>query len=174
MEPFAFTCPCCGKQVVDLPELTYDAPHYYAALPEEERSRRAWLTSDFCSVDEEHFFIRAVCALPIEGMDRDFGWGVWVTLSEQNFRRYVETYEDAGQSRLGPMFGWFSNRLPGYPDTVNLQTTVVPRDDNLRPLVYVKDVHGDHPLFIEQRDGIPQAKLAQLYAENLCGGPAAG
>ena len=168
MEPFAFTCPCCGQEVVGIPELGYDAPLYYALLSEEERQQRAKLSSDFCSIDGEDFFIRAVCRVPVEGTDQDFGWGVWVSLSEENFRRYFDSYEDPDQSRLGGMFGWFSNELPGYPDTRNLQTTVVPQDGNLRPLVYINDVHADHPLFVEQREGISQAKLARIYAENLC------
>jgi len=55
-------------------------------------------------------------------------------------------------------------------DTLSLQTTVVPQDDNQRPLVYINDVHADHPLYIEQRHGIPQAKLAKIYAGSLCSG----
>ncbi len=168
MQSFAFTCPCCGKEVVDLPELAYDAPLYYAGIPEAEKTRRTKLSSDFCSIDGEDFFVRAVCHLPIEGMDRDFGWGIWVSLSEENFKKYFDSYEDADQSKLGAMFGWFSNSLPGYPETLSLQTTVVPQDDDQRPLVYINEVHADHPLFVEQREGISQTKLAKIYADNLC------
>ena len=173
MQPFAFTCPCCGKEVVDLPEFGYDAPLYYAGIPEAERPRRATLTSDLCTIDDADFFVRAVCRVPIMGCDRDYGWGVWVSLSEENFRRYAETFDDQDQSKLGAMFGWFSNALPDYPDTTQLQTTVVPQDGNQRPLVYVNEVHADHPLFVEQREGIPQDKLARLYAKNLCQGGSA-
>jgi len=170
MEPFAFTCPCCGKRVVGLPDLGYDSPAYWSRDPEKQRARHARLTSDFCQLDDEHFFIRAVCRVPIQGTDQTFGWGVWVSLSAENFRRYKETFHDDDQSKLGSMFGWFSNRLPDYPDTLSLQTTVVPQDGNQRPQVYINDAHDDHPLFIEQKSGMPQAKLAKIYAANLCTG----
>lgn len=149
--------------------MAYGAPDYYLSVPKTERAQRCKLTSDLCSVDDEHFFIRALCRLPIEGSEQEFGWGVWVSLSEQNFQRYFDSYDDPDQSKLGGMFGWFSNQLPDYPDTLSLQTTVVPQDSNQRPLVYISEVHQDHPLFIEQRRGISEAKLAKLYAENLCG-----
>lgn len=170
MEPFAFTCPCCGKRVVGLPDLSYDAPAYWPRDPEKQRARHARLTADLCSLDDDQFFIRAVCRVPIRGTDRTFGWGVWVSLSAENFRRYDETFDDSDQSKLGAMFGWFCNRLADYPDTLRLQTTVVPQDGNQRPLVYINDVHADHPLYIEQQAGMPQERLAKLYAENLCTG----
>ncbi|HIC81237.1 MAG TPA: DUF2199 domain-containing protein [Kiloniellaceae bacterium] len=168
MEPFAFTCACCGETVSGLPEIGYDAPAYYHALSPQERETKAVLAGDLCSIDQEDFFIRAVCRVPIVGTDRDFGWGVWVSLSEENFKRYVETFSDTDQSKLGSMFGWFSNALPGYPDTLNLQTTVVPQDNNKRPLVYINDAHRDHPLYIEQQRGLSRSRLAEIYAENLC------
>jgi hypothetical protein len=167
VEHFAFTCPCCGKEVVSLPDIAYDAPVYYAALSEEERKTTARLSSDFCSVGDDRF-IRAVCRIPVVNSDVEFGWGVWVSLSQENFQRYFDSYEDSDQSKLGNMFGWLSNELPGYPDTLNLQTTVMPQDNNQRPLVYISDVHADHPLFIEQREGVSQDKLVRIYAENLC------
>jgi hypothetical protein len=170
MQPFAFTCPCCGRQVVDLPELGYDAPVYYAAIPEAERPQRATLTSDLCTIDDEDFFIRAVCRVPIKERARDYGWGIWVSLSRENFKRYRDSYDAPDQSKIGPMFGWFSNALPDYPDTTKLQTTVVPQDGNQRPLVYINDANADHPLYVEQHEGISETRLAQIYARNLCPG----
>lgn len=173
MEAFSFTCPCCGEEVVGLPDMAYDSPVYYPSDAGTAREAKARLTSDFCSVGDDRF-IRGVCRVPIAGSDQDFGWGIWVSLSKENFQRYFDSFGDADQSKLGGMFGWLCNRLPGYPDTLNLQTTVVPQDDNRRPLVYVSDVHQDHPLFIEQREGMSQDKLARIYAENLCANAAPG
>lgn len=159
--------------VVGLPDIAYESPASYHALCESDREARGRLSSDFCSVDDD-CFIRAVCRVPVRDSDHAFGWGVWVSLSQENFRRYIDSYDDADQSKLGPMFGWFSNKLPDYPDTLSLQTTVVPQDGNQRPLVYINDAHADHPLFIEQRDGMPQERLARIYAENLCDNGAPG
>ena len=44
-------CPCCGEEVQGLPDIAYDAPYYYHAIPEEERAERARLSADFCSVE---------------------------------------------------------------------------------------------------------------------------
>ncbi len=169
MEPFSFTCPCCGKQVLGLPDMAYAEPAYSRSVPEAERAKRVNLTSDLCTVDDKHFFIRAVCPVPVVGAAQDFGWGIWVSLSEENFQRYVDSFDDPEQSKLGGMFGWFSNQLPHYPNTLSLQTSVFPQDGNQRPLVYINDVHAEHPLYVDQQSGMPQEKLAQIYAENLCG-----
>jgi hypothetical protein len=50
------------------------------------------------------------------------------------------------------MFGWFSNQVPGYPDTLNLKCDVSPRDDGMRPLITLEPT--DHPLAVQQREGI--------------------
>ncbi len=169
MEPFVFTCPCCGEEVRGLPDIAYAEPAYALSIPEEERVKRVGLTSDLCRVDEQHFFVRAVCQVPVVGAAQAFGWGVWVSLSQENFQRYFDSFDDPAQSKLGGMFGWFSNQLPDYPDTLSLQTSVLPQDANKRPLVYISEVHADHPLYIDQQNGMPQEKLARIYAENLCG-----
>ena len=64
------------------------------------------------------------------GTGKSYGWGVRVSLSAENFARYEASFEAPDQSRLGGMFGWLSNRLPDYPDTLNLRTDVRPQDGN--------------------------------------------
>ena len=167
---FRFTCACCGKAVTGVPDLAYAAPIYFDQLPEAERPSRAELSSDFCVIDATDYFIRVVCPLPIQGMDEMFMWGVWVTLSEANFRRYRDSFDDADQSELGGMFGWLSNRIPYYPDTLNLQTTVWPQDGDQRPHLWVNGTHADHPLYREQREGMSLARLGEIYAKEVCAG----
>lgn len=167
-DAFRFTCGCCGKTVSGVPDLAYAAPLYYDQLPEAERAGRATLDTDLCVIDGEHFFIRVVCPVPIKGTEETFMWGVWTTLSEANFQRYRATFEDPDQSKLGGMFGWLSNRIPHYPDTLGLQTTVWPQDDRQRPHLRVNDVHAEHPLYREQRDGMDLARLAEIYAKEIC------
>jgi hypothetical protein len=168
MESFTFTCACCGETIEGLPDLGYASPVYYDSLPATEREERAQLDSDFCVIDDDSRFIRAVCPIPIVGSDEHFGWGVWVSLSEASFARYRDSFGDDDQSKLGDMFGWFSNRLPDYPDTLNLPATVVPQDDNQRPLVWINQDRADHPLYVHQRQGIERDHLGELYARHLC------
>ena len=85
-----------------------------------------------------------------------------MTLSKTNFDRYIETFDTGDHGHLGPWFGWFSNRIPGYPDTLNLKCQVVPRNGRSRPYVELKPTH--HPLAIEQRDGITFGRILEIYA----------
>lgn len=164
----AFTCACCGKAVNGLPDLAFAAPLHYAALPEAERATRARLDADFCVIDDAQRFIRAVCPIPIRDTEAYFAWGVWVSLSAENFERYRASFEDPDQAKLGGMFGWLCNRLPCYPDTLELQTSVLPQDGGQRPLVWVNQVHAAHPLYIDQRQGITTERLGEIYASEIC------
>lgn len=168
MDSFSFTCACCGETVRELHDLGYSAPIHYDSLPEDERATRAYLDSDFCVIDRDDRFIRAVCPVPVIGTGRTFCWGVWVSLSEANFSRYRDSYGDDDQSKLGEMFGWFSNRLPVYPDTLNLPTTVVPQDGNQRPLVWINSGRAEHPLYVQQRNGMEREFLGEIYARTVC------
>jgi hypothetical protein len=168
MEPVTFRCSCCGREIAGLPDLAYDAPMHYHQLPESERPARAKLSEDLCTIDEKDHFVRGVLLLPVAGSGQSLGFGVWVSLSAENFRRYVETFEDEDQSKLGAMFGWFCNRISYYPDTINLQTVVVPQDRRARPLVRISDVHAGHPLYLEQQSGITRERLGEIYAGEFC------
>jgi len=162
-----YTCATCGKEHEGLPDLAFDSPIYYRQLPVEEREKRAVLTSDTCVVDETDFFVRACLAIPIRGREVPFVWGVWVTLSKQNFLRYSEFLGQDPPEGEGPYFGWFSNRLPGYPDTLNLKTHLLLRAGGTRPLVQLEST--DHPLAVHQREGINLDDLLGILEENAHG-----
>jgi hypothetical protein len=168
MGSVVFRCSCCGREIAGLPDLAYDAPLHYHELPAAERAERAKLSDDLCAIDGRDHFVRGVLLLPVEASDEVFAFGVWVSLSADNFRRYVATFEDPDQSKLGAMFGWFCNRIPYYPETLNLRTTVVPQDAGARPQVWISDVHADHPLYLEQQNGITRARLGEIYAGEIC------
>ncbi len=165
-----FSCACCGKTVAGLPDLAFDAPLQYAALSEAERAARARLDADFCVIDGEQRFIRAVCPIPVRGTEGYFAWGVWVSLSADSFERYRAAFEVPDQAELGGMFGWLCNRLPPYPDTLELQTSVMLQDGRQRPLVWVNRVHAEHPLYIDQHEGITTERLGEIYASEICAG----
>jgi hypothetical protein len=63
---------------------------------------------------------------------------------------------------VGPFFGWLNSWLKPYPDTTNLKTRVHLRDDRMRP--YIELEPTEHPLAVEQRDGISKERIAQIYA----------
>jgi len=145
-----------------VPDLAFDAPYYYRELDEAERSA-SQLTTDTCVIGDDHF-VRGCLEIPIRGSDRSFVYGVWVSLSSANFQRYVATPDSVG----GPHFGWFANRLHGYPDTLNLKTHVYFQGLKLRPRIVVEPT--SHPLAIEAHDGIDVDRLTQILEINLHAG----
>jgi len=159
-EALTFTCKVCGEEHEGLPDFGFDAPVYYLQVPEAERAARCRLSSDFCVIDERYHFVRAVLMIPVLGTAQTFGWGVWSSLSPENFRRYLDIWslDDPGQE--GPYFGWLSNRLPFYPDTLELKLKVVLQPDGQRPLLELEP--NDHPLAVDQRDGIAWARAVEM------------
>ncbi|MEM9635660.1 MAG: DUF2199 domain-containing protein [Pseudomonadota bacterium] len=158
---FSFKCACCGEIHEGGPSFAYDEPAYIRGLTDEERAERVFLNSDLCVVDNETFFIRATLEIPINGSDDRFLWGVWVSQSKESFDRYVETYE---QDQTGDgSFGWLSVTMPGYKsegtDDTNLPTNVV--WGNERPQLKIHD-DQDHPLAVDQRDGISWERAVEL------------
>jgi hypothetical protein len=161
MTVLRYQCSCCGQWREGIPDITFDRPLQADEIPIFDHASRLKLSSDFCSIDTKSFFIRCVLPIPKRGTDKEFCWGVWSSLSQQNFKHYWQTYDD-DQSRLEPMFGWLSNRLPLYSDTVNLKLSVQPQANGHRPRLTLEPT--DHPLAIEQREGITLERLGELAA----------
>lgn len=162
---FAYTCSCCGKRHEGSPSFSFAAPTYYESLSEEEREKSASLTSDLCTItygDQMDRFIRVVLEIPILGVTDPFMWGIWVSLSAGSFERYTSTWGEHDES--DSYFGWFSNVLPYYPNTINLKTNVRPRNGGLRPYLELQDT--DHPLSVHVRDGLT-IQEAQSIAEHV-------
>lgn len=160
MSEFRYKCTVCGTEHVGLPAFGAPAPELYNIIPEEEREERCVLGTDNCIVDNEHFFIRALLEIPIEGSDERFVWIVWVSQSRENYDRFVATFQDSKRSHLSPAFGWFSSKLPGYPDTLHLKTMAHFQDNLERPQIELEET--DHPLSIDQRNGISLQRLSEL------------
>ncbi|MBK6896735.1 MAG: DUF2199 domain-containing protein [Alphaproteobacteria bacterium] len=166
----SWICPCCGQSHVGLFDLGTDAPSLWqdSISPESNKSileASHILTKDFCIFENEHYFVRCVLLLPIIGTKNDFfGYGVWSSLSKANFYLYLEHYNEPVRSQLGPWFGWFSNSLKGYPETLSLKVHVLPQDNEQRPILELEPC--DHPLSLEQRDGITFDRILELYALN--------
>ncbi len=161
---FSFKCATCDELHEGSPSFAFRAPDPYLEQPKEVQEAGK-LGSDLCKYADEdgmHYFIRVCLEVPIHGVTDPFLWGVWVSLSEKSFNRYVETY-DAPDTR-DEYFGWFCNYVPCYENTFALKTTVHPRAGNDRP--YIKLEKTDHPLSIDFHEGI-SIQRAQELAERV-------
>src|SRR5581483_7738389 len=163
-------CKTCGQLHKGLFDLACARPEQWSGG--EERvpnsaalTSRHFLSEDLCVLDGEHYFVRCVLELPIIGAPGErFGYGTWSTLSKSNFELFLESFDAGEQDHLGPWFGWFSNRLKGYPDTLNLRCQVLPQSGRQRPRIELESV--DHPLAVEQRHGVTFDRLLEIYALN--------
>jgi hypothetical protein len=159
---FRFKCASCDQWHEGMPTFGADAPLHFYGVPAEARGRRCVLDTDTCVIDDEFFFIRGCLDIPVIGEPERFSWGVWVSVSKENFARFAACFDLPKRSHIGPFFGWLSAALPLYPDTVNLKTRAHLRDDGVRP--YIELEPTDHPLAIEQRNGILVSRVAEIYA----------
>jgi len=162
--PYRYKCSKCEKWHVGFPDIGYASPYYASSIPEAERSKRLFLTGDLCIIDDQDFFIRCILLLPVQGIPDTFGWGVWSTLSEANFLRYRQHYDEY-MGNWPPMFGYLSNRLPDYPDTLNLHLSVQPQEKGARPRATLEP--SDHPLSLEQKNGIALENVLRFVEPHL-------
>ena len=156
-----YTCACCNEVHEGFPAIGMDAPAYW--VPELAARRHCRLTSDFCVIDGENFFVRAVLRIPVTDAEQDFEWGVWVSQSRKNYRRLRMPWNVVRQHKLLPTFGYLSNELPGYGrSTLELRAQLHHQRPGWRPLVDLEPT--DHPLAVEQREGITTARVHELTA----------
>ncbi|WP_238015108.1 DUF2199 domain-containing protein [Dactylosporangium sp. AC04546] len=165
----AFVCACCGTDLGDVPSVwAFSAPDYWEAP---EAGDESFLEEELCCIDapeleERHFFIRGLIEIPVDGFSDHLTYNVWVSLSPANFARAIERWDDPERATEQPYFGWLSNNIPGYPDTLQLKTRVHTREPGRRPFVELEPT--DHPLAVEQRDGIAPHRLVEVA--KVCGG----
>jgi hypothetical protein len=103
-------------------DFSYAAPHYW--LEEHEKANKqarllpssAWraktfLDDDFCAIEDHDFFVRGIIHLPIIGTVETLRWGVWGSLSRENFHTLIRINDDPKRVELSPMFSWLSTEI---------------------------------------------------------------
>ncbi|MEU4427017.1 DUF2199 domain-containing protein [Actinoplanes sp. NPDC024001] len=160
-----FVCRACGG-VHSGPPLSFAAPAPDFWQPEMTGDEACLLDSDLCVIAGEQFFVRGLIELPIWGTEESFTWSMWVSLSRPNFTRAVDVWEQPGRETEPPCFGWLSNAIAGYePSTLNLRTNVHTRPVGQLP--YIELEPTDHPLAVEQRNGISMARVEEIASFHL-------
>jgi hypothetical protein len=161
-----WTCSRCGAEHEGIPlDWVYNEPWHWNGgnAPDD------WITEDLCAWTDDAgdpaFFIRGVLPIPVLGSDDVLGYGVWSSLSRRSFDRVVELWDEPARVAEPPYFGWLSNSLPGYPETVSLPLDVITEELDKRPTLRLHD--GDHPLIREQQQGMTRERLLELTELNL-------
>ena len=159
---FSFKCASCSETHYGVPCFGAGAPLSYYEVPEGERESRCDLSSDACVIDQSNFFVRGCLEIAVAGEADALSWGVWVALTEADFKEWIKTFDAEKRSGAGPYVGRLDAWLKPYPDTMNLKTILHLRDDGMRP--YIELAPTDHPLAVEQREGISGQRVAEIYA----------
>jgi hypothetical protein len=159
-----YTCSVCGQTHDGLGAWAFKRPDHWLTLSEADRAR-GQANDDLCKTPDGHFFVRCILLLPlVDGPEDTFEFGVWSTLSEQNFGRYVDTFDDKDQSKLGPMFGYLANEIRQFPGSAYLHANIHPQDGGDRPIMELEPT--DHSLARAQAKGIRyQDALSIIHGE---------
>lgn len=160
-----YACPTCGLVHDDLPAVAFDAPAPYEWASSRLRAEEWRLDADLCVHNGVDHYVRGVLSIPIIGSDKRLDFGVWSTLSETNFHSYADGLGDPTKSLKGEMFGWFSNQVPGYPETMGLKCLVTPQDSGRRPTIELEPT--DHPLARHQVQGISMDAALEYLRRHL-------
>jgi hypothetical protein len=150
----------------------FDAPHYWTKehaeaarklklMPSWSRKKqKTFLTQDFCAIDDENFFVRGVIHLPIIGAGETFRWGVWGSLSRDNFEKLLDLDNDPKRTELLAMFSWLSSQIADYPDTLSLKMYAHIQPVGTRPHFFLEP--ADHALAQEYHHGITAERVKEI------------
>ena len=142
-------------------DFSYDSPFYWTS----EDEALNLLDEDVCVIAGEDYFIRGVIELPIIGTSEMFRWGVWGSLSRENFEKLTKMNDDPARVELPPMFSWLSNQIDEYPDTLNLKMHAHIQEPGNRPIFELEPT--DHPLSQEYYQGITPERVKEIMMRRL-------
>ena len=162
MEEFQFKCSCCGEVHKGIPTFGAQLPIAAFYIPKEEREQRVDAGDSDCVIDEQYYFLRGCIEISVEGFNDPFIWGAWMSIRKEDFVEYITCPDDKDRSCLGPYYGYLSGHfLPYKEDCEDLRLIMYPREEGTRP--YLELEKTDHPLSLEQHNGITAKRVAEIY-----------
>lgn len=174
LDAFRWKCGTCEEwHTGACLDFSHAAPHYWDdtatdsdnVWAEGEELPDTFLEDDFCAIEGRDFFVRGSIHLPIIGTAESFRWGVWGSLSRENFHKLLSMIEDPKRVELEPMFSWLSSKIDGYPDTINLKMYAHVQELGLRPIFELEET--EHPLSREYHQGITAARVKEIMTSRL-------
>lgn len=124
-----------------------------------------FLDQDYCSIKGESFFVRGLIHLPIIGAAESLRWGVWGSLSRENFEKLLRMKDDPARVDVPPMFSWLSSQISEYPDTLGMKMFAHTQEPGTRP--YFRLERCDHPLAVEYHHGITPERVREIMLRRL-------
>lgn len=162
MREFEFKCSCCSDIHKGIPSFGAIAPHAALNISQEERESRVALGSDDCIIDDKRFFIRACLEIAVIGYSTPFSWLTWVEVSKESYDIFAQSFHEEKRSHVKQLLGQNASEFGVYQDSsLQLNVCVHFRDNGLRPLVTIEK--SDHCLYEEQKSGISEERLVEIY-----------
>ncbi len=161
-------CAVCGQEHDwSSMEPSFERPDAFWAVPEAERPHRTLAGKSDCRIrnaedTERRFFLRVLVPIPMRGETAACNWGLWVEVSERDFRTAWERWDDTDQAQEAPFPAVVANSIAGYPRTLGLPGMVQLTGPMTPPeFKFAPDL--DHPFAVEQREGVyPERRLEWL------------
>lgn len=168
MSDFEFECTRCSEIHKGIPTFGAECPITVLQVPEEQRESRVDLGTDDCVIDGKKFYVKGSIEIPVVGFSDPFIWGSWVSLSEESYQEFIECFDQDSRSHVGPFVGWHCCDFAVYEkECTSLEAQIYLRDNGIRPSIKIKPT--DHPLAVEQKNGITRDRLIQIYEQMMHG-----
>ena len=132
-----------------------------------KKHKKTFLDEDYCAIEDRDFFVRGIIHLPIIGTAETLRWGVWGSLSRDNFNKLRTMDDNARRVEQPAVFSWMSTRLPEYPDTLNLKMYAHIQEPGMRPNFELELT--DHPLSQQYHKGISPERVKEIMFGRLAG-----
>ncbi len=147
-------------------DVGYQLPDAMFELSDEERESRCEISSDFCSMDDTHFYVHGLVEIPLHDHDDHVAIGVWAEVSKDDYLAFVERYEHPDRADDPAMSATLATTLEGMDETRGVAAEIKIVDPNERPRVRVLD--AGHVLGARQAGGLAlQAWLEMLRGLNV-------
>lgn len=161
----SWRCGTCNQDHIGLMDLAMSSPSVWKneEVIEDNSALRMegdFLSEDFCVIEGESFIVRCVLEIPVEGLETPFGFGVWSSLSKDNFLKYLEDFDEGIQSEGSAWSSWFCSHLGYFGKTVGEKAWVIPRLNRQRPLVTL--MNTDSVLGRSQTNGLAASALIEI------------
>ncbi len=149
-----FKCSTCGEIHEGLPALGFKTPFHYHILTENDKIDISEIDNDFCIIkhaDQTDRFIRTTLRIKINDACEDLDYGIWVSLSENNFNEYKSEFKHNIDGKV--YFGTICNEISDYQEsTLGLHVNVNTKSGGIRPEIVPHKT--EHKLISDWENGI--------------------